>query len=43
MAKQSGSTVKSNNISRPCIHSKAKSSNNKKSKNYVKKYAGQGR
>ena len=43
MAKQSGSTVKTNNISRPCIHAKTKNSNNKSSKNYVKRYAGQGR
>ena len=29
--------------SRPGIHAKNKNSNNKKSKNYVKKYKGQGR
>jgi hypothetical protein len=30
-------------ISRPGVHAKSKTSNNKKSKNYVKKYKGQGR
>lgn len=28
---------------RPNVHAKSKTSNNKKSKNYVKKYKGQGR
>jgi hypothetical protein len=31
------------NISRPCVHSKSKTSSLKSSKNYKKKYAGQGR
>jgi hypothetical protein len=30
-------------VNRPGIHSKKKSSNHKRSKNYVKKYRGQGR
>jgi len=30
-------------VSRPGVHAKSKTSNNKKSKNYVKKYKGQGR
>jgi len=30
-------------IKRPGVHAKTKNSNNKKSKNYVKKYKGQGR
>jgi hypothetical protein len=30
-------------VIRPGIHSKTKTSNNKKSKNYFKKYRGQGR
>jgi hypothetical protein len=30
-------------VRRPGVHSKTKNSNNKKSKNYVKKYKGQGR
>jgi hypothetical protein len=30
-------------ISRPGVHAKTKNSNNKQSKNYVKKYKGQGR
>jgi hypothetical protein len=30
-------------ISRPGVHSKKRNSNNKQSKNYVKKYKGQGR
>lgn len=30
-------------ISRPGVHAKSRNSNNKKSKNYVKKYKGQGR
>lgn len=32
-----------NKISRPGVHAKTKNSNNKQSKNYVKKYKGQGR
>ena len=30
-------------VHRPGVHAKTKSSNNKQSKNYVKKYRGQGR
>ena len=30
-------------ISRPGVHAKTRNSNNKQSKNYVKKYRGQGR
>lgn len=30
-------------ISRPGVHAKTRNSNNKQSKNYVKKYKGQGR
>jgi hypothetical protein len=30
-------------VSRPGVHAKTRNSNNKKSKNYVKKYRGQGR
>ena len=30
-------------VSRPGVHAKSKTSNNKQSKNYVKKYRGQGR
>lgn len=30
-------------VRRPGVHAKTKSSNNKQSKNYVKKYRGQGR
>ena len=30
-------------VRRPGVHAKSKSSNNKQSKNYVKKYRGQGR
>ena len=30
-------------VRRPGVHAKTKNSNNKKSKNYVKKYKGQGR
>jgi hypothetical protein len=32
-----------NKVSRPNVHAKTKSSNHKNSKNYVKKYRGQGR
>ena len=35
--------LESPKISRPGVHAKSKNSNNKKSKNYVKKYKGQGR
>jgi len=44
MAKQTSFIVKiEKNISRPNIHAKSKSSQLKTSKNYKKKYAGQGR
>jgi hypothetical protein len=43
MAKNEVGSKKIKNISRPGIHSKTKNSNSKTSKNYVKKYAGQGR
>jgi len=35
--------VKKSKVSRPGVHSKSKTSNLKSSKNYVKKYRGQGR
>ena len=38
-----GSTYKSQRKKRPGVHSKTKNSNSKGSKNYVKKYRGQGR
>jgi hypothetical protein len=44
MAKlQSGTYVEKAPIKRPGVHSKSKTSSNKKSKNYKKKYRGQGR
>ena len=44
MAKQMASTLRVEiNVSRPGIHSKTKSSKLKSSKNYQKKYKGQGR
>jgi hypothetical protein len=43
MAKNEVGSKKIRNISRPGIHAKTKNSNNKTSKNYVKRYAGQGR
>jgi len=44
MAKQTDGVKKSsNNISRPGIHSKSKSSKLKTSKNYIKKNVGQGK
>ena len=44
MAKQTAVVVKlENNVSRPNIHSKSKSSKLKSSKNYKKIYKGQGR
>ena len=44
MAKQTSIVVKlENNISRPNIHSKSKTSKLKSSKNYKKIYKGQGR
>lgn len=35
--------IERSEVSRPGVHSKSKTSNNKNSKNYVKKYRGQGR
>jgi hypothetical protein len=44
MAKQMASTLRVEiNVSRPGVHSKTKSSKLKSSKNYQKKYKGQGR
>jgi hypothetical protein len=47
MAKTKNQTAsvfkKSTKVSRPGVHSKSKSSNLKSSKNYKKKYKGQGR
>jgi len=44
MAKQMATTLRvETNISRPGVHSKTKSSKLKSSKNYKKKYKGQGR
>jgi len=44
MAKPSlSNTIVRTKISRPGVHAKTKNSNNKQSKNYVKKYKGQGR
>lgn len=43
MAKQSSSTLSSNKRKRKGIHAKSKSSVSKSSKNYVKKYKGQGK
>ena len=44
MAKQVASTYKQRpEVSRPGVHSKNKNSNHKRSKNYKKKYVGQGR
>ena len=34
---------KKSKVRRPGVHAKTKTSNNKQSKNYVKKYKGQGR
>lgn len=39
----SNSKIRKKKVNRPGIHSKCKTSNNKKSKNYKKKYRGQGR
>ena len=36
-------TIVHKKISRPGVHAKTRNSNNKQSKNYVKKYKGQGR
>jgi hypothetical protein len=36
-------TLKKNKVSRPGMHSKTKTSNSKKSRNYKKTYRGQGR
>ena len=44
MAKQiSNFSPRDNNVSRPGVHAKTKTSKNKRSKNYKKKYRGQGR
>ena len=44
MAKANLSThLESPKVNRPGVHAKSRNSNNKKSKNYVKKYRGQGR
>jgi hypothetical protein len=44
MAKQMASTLRVEiNVSRPGVHSKTKTSKLKSSKNYQKKYKGQGR
>lgn len=43
MVKNASGSNKIKNISRPGIHSKTKNSNSKTNKNYVKRYAGQGR
>jgi len=44
MAKKQATQIKIERfVSRPGIHSKKKTSNNKRSKNYRKKYKGQGR
>ena len=45
MAKAKGTTLRleTKHISRPGVHAKTKTSKNKASKNYKKKYRGQGR
>lgn len=43
MAKLAGSSVETTKRSRPGIHSKNNTSRSKRSKNYKKKYRGQGR
>ena len=44
MAKNiSNFTPESNKVNRPGVHAKTKTSSNKSSKNYKKKYRGQGR
>ncbi len=43
MAKMAGSYVEKNKVNRPGVHSKTKTSKNKRSKNYKKAYRGQGR
>lgn len=44
MAKQLNDwSPKGNNVSRPGVHAKTKTSKNKRSKNYKKSYKGQGR
>jgi hypothetical protein len=35
--------IKKTKVRRPGVHAKTRNSNNKQSKNYVKKYKGQGR
>jgi hypothetical protein len=42
-ASNSSTLKKSSNVSRPGVHSKTKTSNQKRSKNYKKSYRGQGR
>lgn len=39
----SGNKLEKKNVSRPGVHSKTKTSRNKRSKNYRKSYRGQGR
>jgi hypothetical protein len=43
MAKVESTYEKKNKVSRPGVHSKTKTSNKKRSKNYKKPYRGQGR
>jgi hypothetical protein len=43
MAKMDGSYMERNKVNRPGVHSKTKTSKNKRSKNYKKAYRGQGR
>ena len=43
ITKQVGLQLANPKISRPGVHAKTRNSNNKKSKNYVKKYKGQGK
>lgn len=40
---QSSTFVEKPKVSRPGVHAKSKTSNSKRSKNYKKKYKGQGR
>jgi len=42
MAKLEAANYKSKSVKRPGVHAKSKSSKIKQSKNYVKKYRGQG-
>ena len=43
MAKIQSTFVEKPKVSRPGVHAKSKTSNSKRSKNYKKKYKGQGR